>query len=74
MFYVTPNKNTCFDLEQVLCFFYDIDEKTNQVDKTVLKIFFKNGSGLKIKETKTEKGIVERMFSDLCKYLQPHYD
>ena len=74
MFYVTPNKNTYFDLEQVLCFFYDIDEKTNQVDKTVLKIFFKNGSGLKIKEIETQKGMVERIFSDLCKYLLPHYD
>ena len=51
MFYVTPNKNTCFDLEQVLCFFYNVDEKTNQVDKKEINIFFKNGSGLKIKET-----------------------
>lgn len=73
MFYVTPNKNTCFDLEQVLCFFYNINEKTNQVDKTELKIFFKNGSGLKIKETETEKGIIERIFSDLYKYLN-HYE
>lgn len=73
MFYVTPNKNTCFDLEQVLCFFYNVDEKTNQVDKKELKIFFKNGSGLKIKETETEKGVLERIFSDLYKYLN-HYE
>lgn len=74
MFYLTPTKSTCFDLEQVLCFYHPIDEKTNKINKKELIIQFKNGAGLRIKELETQKGTVEQMFFDLCKYLRTNYE
>lgn len=69
MFYLTPNKSTCFDLDQVLKFNYFVDEEEGKVDDTALLIDFKTGHSIKL--LCKDKYIAQQVFEDLCMYLIP---
>lgn len=67
MFYITPNNNTCFDLEEVLKFNYAVNEETGEIDETNIIIDFKTGHSMKL--ICKDKEIANFVFDDLCRYL-----
>lgn len=67
MFYITPNNNTCFDLEQILKFNYAVNEETGEIDETSIIIDFKTGLSMKL--VCKSKEIAYFVFDDLCKYF-----